>query len=35
MQACLEEVTQMGGDVIWLGVWERNPRAIRFYQKSE
>ncbi len=21
-------------DVIWLGVWERNPRAIRFYQKS-
>jgi ribosomal protein S18 acetylase RimI-like enzyme len=18
---------------MWLGVWERNPRAIRFYQK--
>jgi diamine N-acetyltransferase len=21
-------------DVIWLGVWEQNPRAIRFYEKS-
>lgn len=33
MEACLREAAQMGGDVIWLGVWERNPRAIRFYQK--
>jgi GNAT superfamily N-acetyltransferase len=22
-----------GADVIWLGVWERNPRAIRFYER--
>ena len=22
-----------GADLVWLGVWERNPRAIRFYQK--
>lgn len=21
-------------DVIWLGVWEKNPRAIRFYEKN-
>lgn len=33
MQACLEEAARLGGDVLWLGVWERNPRAIRFYQK--
>jgi len=23
-----------GADVAWLGVWERNPRAIAFYTKS-
>ena len=22
-----------GADPLWLGVWERNPRAIRFYEK--
>ncbi len=21
-------------DFVWLGVWEENPRAIRFYQKN-
>ena len=21
-------------DYVWLGVWEKNPRAIRFYQKN-
>lgn len=21
-------------DYVWLGVWERNPRAIRFYEKN-
>lgn len=21
-------------DIIWLGVWEHNPRAIRFYEKN-
>ena len=21
-------------DILWLGVWEENPRAIRFYQKN-
>ena len=21
-------------DFVWLGVWEENPRAIRFYEKN-
>jgi diamine N-acetyltransferase len=33
MQACLAEGRAGGHDVIWLGVWEKNPRAIAFYQK--
>ncbi len=33
MQACLEEAATSGYDSIWLGVWEKNPRAIRFYEK--
>jgi ribosomal protein S18 acetylase RimI-like enzyme len=28
-----EEARARGGDVLWLGVWERNPRAIAFYRK--
>lgn len=23
-----------GAAAVWLGVWENNPRAIRFYQRS-
>jgi len=33
MQACLDEVGILGYSTIWLGVWERNERAIRFYEK--
>jgi ribosomal protein S18 acetylase RimI-like enzyme len=33
MAACLEELKARGSDVAWLGVWERNPRAIAFYRK--
>lgn len=33
MQACLGEAKGAGCDVVWLGVWEMNPRAIAFYQK--
>lgn len=33
MQASLEEMKARGSDVVWLGVWERNPRAISFYSK--
>jgi diamine N-acetyltransferase len=24
---------EFGGQTLWLGVWERNPRAIAFYEK--
>lgn len=33
MHACLEELKRRGCDLAWLGVWERNPRAISFYKK--
>lgn len=33
MEACSLEATRRGSSVIWLGVWERNPRAIAFYRK--
>lgn len=29
--ACAKE---SGGEYVWLGVWEKNPRAIRFYEKN-
>lgn len=33
MQACIDAMTARRSDVVWLGVWERNPRAIAFYEK--
>jgi ribosomal protein S18 acetylase RimI-like enzyme len=33
MLACLEEMNLRRSDVVWLGVWEHNPRAIAFYRK--
>ncbi len=37
-QALMSQVTReaqlMGADNLWLGVWERNPRAIAFYGKA-
>jgi GNAT superfamily N-acetyltransferase len=33
MRACLALATEKGCDVIWLGVWEHNSRAIAFYTK--
>jgi ribosomal protein S18 acetylase RimI-like enzyme len=33
MHACIAEMEARGSDVVWLGVWERNPRAIAFYRK--
>ena len=33
MQAALEEAAATGATEVWLGVWERNPRAIAFYRK--
>ncbi len=33
MQASIHEARQKGCDSVWLGVWEKNPRAIEFYKK--
>lgn len=33
MNRTLELVRARGGRTLWLGVWERNPRAIAFYRK--
>ena len=33
MQSCLETANKNGYRTIWLGVWEKNHRAIRFYEK--
>jgi ribosomal protein S18 acetylase RimI-like enzyme len=34
MDACFERAKQGNHDVIWLGVWEYNSRAQRFYEKN-
>jgi ribosomal protein S18 acetylase RimI-like enzyme len=33
MQAVHDAAHRFGGRHLWLGVWERNPRAIAFYRK--
>jgi diamine N-acetyltransferase len=33
MATCIAEGARLGATAIWLGVWERNARAIRFYEK--
>ena len=33
MAACIDAARAHGASSLWLGVWERNARAIRFYQK--
>src|SRR5215208_7594662 len=33
MDACLTEARQAGYQTIWLGVWQQNTRAQRFYQR--
>jgi ribosomal protein S18 acetylase RimI-like enzyme len=33
MQECIDTATSRGFETLWLGVWERNGRAIQFYQK--
>jgi ribosomal protein S18 acetylase RimI-like enzyme len=33
MKASLAEAVERGCDCVWLGVWEKNPRAIDFYKK--
>lgn len=34
MDACFERANADDRDVMWLGVWEFNPRAQRFYEKN-
>ena len=33
LRACIATAQEWRAEVIWLGVWERNPRAIAFYEK--
>ncbi len=34
LDACVARARDWSCDVLWLGVWERNPRAIAFYEKQ-
>jgi GNAT superfamily N-acetyltransferase len=34
MARALAGAARAGAAAMWLGVWERNPRAIRFYEKA-
>jgi|CXWL01.1.fsa_nt_gi ribosomal protein S18 acetylase RimI-like enzyme len=34
MTRCFAEFEERGTDVVWLGVWEKNSRALAFYRKS-
>lgn len=33
MQACLDQAQRANCDLVWLSVWQRNPRAIAFYRR--
>lgn len=33
MTTCIAVARDWGADVLWLGVWQQNPRAIAFYEK--
>jgi ribosomal protein S18 acetylase RimI-like enzyme len=33
MRACIKEADRRSCDTIWIGVWENNKRAQRFYRK--
>lgn len=34
MDACFDRAREESRDVMWLGVWEYNPRAQRFYERN-
>jgi len=34
MEACIGVAKAQGARTLWLGVWERNPRALAFYARS-
>ena len=33
MDAAIDAARARGAQTLWLGVWERNPRAVAFYAK--
>ncbi len=33
MQHCIRQASEKKKDVLWLGVWEKNQRAIQFYRR--
>ena len=33
MRACIRTARQRGNDGLWLGVWGKNDRALRFYRR--
>lgn len=33
VERCVSQARAWSCDVIWLAVWEKNPRALRFYEK--
>ncbi len=33
-EKAIQAAKQRNADYVWLGVWEKNPRAIRFYKKN-
>ncbi len=33
-EKAIQIARQMNADYVWLGVWEENARAIRFYKKN-
>ena len=34
MDSCIDQAQAWQGDVLWLGVWQENPRAIAFYKRT-
>lgn len=34
LASVFDRAEEEGAEAVWLGVWEHNPRAIRFYQRS-
>jgi ribosomal protein S18 acetylase RimI-like enzyme len=35
LNACLDLSRSQSADVMWLGVWEKNARALKFYRKHQ
>jgi ribosomal protein S18 acetylase RimI-like enzyme len=34
MQSCIQYAKANAYEILWLGVWEKNPKAISFYTKE-